>query len=497
MLPQPAPTTVSPVVKASSALQTADGIVTAAGGSILSPGMASQGAMAMAVVRVGKCIGKNSDDSTEEDEASDDNEIRLGAPLPMFVHPLAFPLGTDPFRYLYGAVLGNIVLIPLALFIVLHWPVAMFLQRWGLPETPPLNTVREFLGLPYVLILPYAALAESMAVVASILLAGSGNDQGIGKALPSMTGVFSAVVLFGIALLWLFAIVFRLMPIKPIRERSTYEGILWWLFKPWYEWVPPKPTMVAATLGEDEPSDQSKDFEILDTWGLLLGDKILLWADFICYLLAVVAGVIEGVGEESFGMNCEVTVIVMFVLAVSQALLAITTMVPAEFIVHALMAIAVTMLSTAALIEAIKNDPDAVLSEDQQYTIGLVCNALAFFGTAVGIVRALVRIFAIHLKAKAQYLLMMLNRRRLRGEIGCDSLEQEMLNVGDDMPAPIAPKKSRHDRILRLQSPSSGKPADLLDLFLSAIKEDVEEAQQRRESSSVFEVHSSRFDLFE
>eukprot|EP00744_Colponema_vietnamica_P001165 GILI01001958.1.p1 GENE.GILI01001958.1~~GILI01001958.1.p1 ORF type:complete len:479 (-),score=94.18 GILI01001958.1:101-1537(-) len=470
--------------------------------------MASQGAMAMAVARVAKCIGQDEREGSEGSDESedDDNEIQLGAPLPMFVHPLAFPLGSDPYRYFYGAVLGNILLVPTILFVVLQWPIAYALQRWGLPDEPPIRMVRTFLGLPHVLVLPYAALTESITVVAAVLLSG-GDVEGSGRALPSIAGMISVAVLVGIAAVWAYAILLKLMPIRPVREKSEYEGILWWLFKPWYEWVPPhkkadddgpgdeddpllvdpsQANVAGSTAREEEDDDDTSPtsktaadraaaFETLDTWGLLLGDKAFLWADYFCYLLAAVAGIVEGAGD-ALDMDCRTSVAVMFALAVSQALLAITTMVPAEFIVHALMAAAVGLLSTATLIEAIQNDPDAVLNDDQQALIGLLCNALAFFGTAVGVIRAIVRIVSVNLRAKAQHLLRLMRRQRLGGWDQGDTEMSLMPSNGD------RDGGGKNSRLLSHQFGSAN--VDLLDLFLSGIKEEVEVAQSRRVAGS-------------
>eukprot|EP00744_Colponema_vietnamica_P009830 GILI01013952.1.p1 GENE.GILI01013952.1~~GILI01013952.1.p1 ORF type:complete len:681 (+),score=128.93 GILI01013952.1:72-2045(+) len=364
-----------------------------AGGGLVSATSSGQASVAMAIIRVARCVddtaASTEDGDDSEDEGDGDSDVSLGdlgEPLSPFIHPLGFSVGAGDYKFYIGAILGNCLIIPFLAFLLLRFLLPHALQRWVLPADTDMPKVLNYIGYPSVLIVPFVTLAEGIAAAATELVRS-------GKAAEALVGILGGGILLAVVGAWGHVLLMRLYKL-PIRlEKAPFEGYVSLAFGPMYDWAPKdldsdKEDTEDEVEKEENAANEEADEE-LERMGNFIGGKVFLFADGMALLLTVMVGIVEGIGK---GVACHSSVLTLAVFGIIQSLLACTTTCPTEFLVQFLIAICITMLAVSSSRAGFKGPNDTLFSEDIEQTIGFSVNILGFFGLGLGVTCALVNL---------------------------------------------------------------------------------------------------------
>ena len=161
------------------------------GGVALPTGGARQG-VAMALLRMAQCRG----------------EALSGDPFDMIQHPMYFGLGGGAGAYARGAIVGNLLVVPIVwaalAWLVVPWLLRQGLRRFSNRPPPSLAACRDIAGWPASMAVPIGLLAEGSmtACVGLLSFTGEAQSRGGDAALAAM----GLVVLTAATAAWALAL---------------------------------------------------------------------------------------------------------------------------------------------------------------------------------------------------------------------------------------------------------------------------------------------------
>lgn len=417
-------------------------------GGILAPQSGGQASIAMAALRLSERC--NSDQQEPEDSEA------VGEPLSPFVHPLAFEVGSGPYRYFMGAVIGNCLIIPIGAASLFRVVLPVLLRRWVVPDSTPKEAL-IFIGWPYSMVLIAPPLAEgTTASVANLLVSA--------RAAETLLGIFGAVLIASLLVAWFMALWMRVHRLRPLLAKAPFMGWIRWPLVPLFERV----------------SKARNAEETLQLCAPLYGDGLWLWAGCAGYGCGIVVGVIEGIGHR---LPCGAAFPLLLVFAIVQSVMACTTLVPAELVVEFLVGACLILLCSSATMAVLSGE--SFLTVEEENAIGLMINILSLFGVFLGML--IVAVETIHRRA----VILFKKSARFGQGLSFRAARTRMLAQGTD--------GLDDDDDTLLSAPFDSPPLDLMNLFLESIHHEVNDQQKakshnnnnHRNNSSLSPSHST------
>eukprot|EP00744_Colponema_vietnamica_P008727 GILI01012441.1.p1 GENE.GILI01012441.1~~GILI01012441.1.p1 ORF type:complete len:928 (-),score=95.17 GILI01012441.1:244-2883(-) len=295
----------SPAVKDTAV---ATGTFSVTVGAVAVPVAAMQQGVALALLRIAQC----------EDALN-------GEQLDVAVHPLQFGLGDGDATYARGAVIGNLLIIPLAWGLLSYLVIPMAVST---VSGRSLLASRDFVGWPGNLVMPFAVLSEGSAMASAGLV-----RESIGDVFLGLVGI---VILVLVTSLWAVELWRMARLISCVRVPNA-KGIAI-VVQPRYEWEVATASS-EVTLDElgDELSPPKFDLAYLERRLQLVGSSWWLWSALAAHMLSAAVGVAESLPVSS--SVCRVRWAVASISAVLQATAVLTNTVPIEFFLLGLLGV--------------------------------------------------------------------------------------------------------------------------------------------------------------
>lgn len=306
----------SDLTKAATDTTSAANVVTVVGG-LLVPVAAMQQGAALALLRMAAC----------EKDALD------GEPLDTIVHPLWFRIGSGVTAYARGAVLSNLIFLPILWGAFAYHIIPRLTSAY---TGKSLTTSRDFVGWPSCLVIPFAMLSEGSAMASVALIS-------LGETIDIVFGSVGLLILVACVAGWLYMIRIRI-PINQLRlVRTVRLGMLSLTDTRW-EWVvdtnESKKTpridnfsfddnALKISFAVDKMRLTENSQRILLQYNHTYGEFWWLYSNLVSFGLALVVGVAEGMPNNTDGL-CRGRWAIASLATVLQSVVLLTCTVPLQ-----------------------------------------------------------------------------------------------------------------------------------------------------------------------
>lgn len=273
---------------------TTAGVISAYGGGIVVPVAAMQQGVAQALLRMTEC----------------DHDALDGESLDILVHPLRFGIGEGVAAYGRGAIVSNLILLPLLWAALSYYPIPLMVS---MVSKSSIEAARDTCGWPSCLLVPYTVFAEGSAMASMALVAMEGaGDIGL--------GAFGLFVLGSTVVLWLYLLCIKVPRCNMRLVFMAREGLFHRVADTRWEW---------SLFGERSNTEALAP--LILQFNHCFGEYWWLWSSVAGYFFSLVVGLAEGMPNNTNTL-CRARWAVACIGAVLQSLSVLTCTIPLQLV---------------------------------------------------------------------------------------------------------------------------------------------------------------------